>query len=514
MRFILALLTLLATPLWADEVTDRLTAEARAMIYAHDIDGFRSAITAAHADDLAAKGDQNLQRALFGPFGVTDPRVAAFTADWLAAEPDSPYALTARVWHLRAMGWAMRGNDLPRYIWPAAMEEMGALHGEAMGMAFRARDLAPDMVAASDAVIRLGQSFGMAEMAEEELARIMAIAPNHGSLIRASNTLDPRWGGSVDAIARACEDYALLIPDVPDYTVDICLVEMFDENRLTGAPQTWSWNKLLELPDHPNLIFARKSMVMGGWIPDPERSVAILDAYLAHGGDPLDIAPIYDHLRQKVSWSAVETQPDVYAAALATATADLAHDPGNTQLVEHYLEMAGRVSPDLQPDTATRVAILEKMLQFAPYDVDGWVSLYFFTAGPSLDEMDAASPAMANAVAYSNHKYHLISTMVAIFGNKYNTEVNRAIRDAGGDPNAAPSPEFDSVVTCPYVRLIQLLENQCTAEGVSPASDECADYPSMADMKADIDHIAARGVCEAERTADIADLFYTPAAAP
>jgi hypothetical protein len=514
MRFILALLMLLATPLRADEATDALKAEARAMIYAGDIDGFRTAIIAAHAADLTAKGDQNRQRALFGPFGVTDPRVAAFTADWLAAEPDSPYALTARAWYLRAMGWAVRGNDLPRYIWPAAMDEMAALHGEAMGMAFRARDLAPDMVAASDAVIRMGQSFGMAELAEEELARIMAIAPNHGSLIRASNSLDPRWGGSVDAIARACENYATLLPDVADYTVDICLVELFDENGLRGAPQTWSWNKLLELPDHPNLIFARKSMVLGGRIPDPERSVAILDAYLARGGSATEIAPIYDSLRAKLDWAAVETQPEVMAAALAAATEDLIHDPGNPQLVEHYQEMAYRVPQDLQPDDAMQIAVLERMLQIAPYNVDGWTALFYFTAGPSLEQMDAATPAMANAIAYSNHKSAVIRAMISGRASRYGSETRQAIRDADGDPNVALPPEFDTVVTCPYVRLVRLLEHSCMAEGIAPASDDCADYPSFAEMQADLDQIAARGICQAERTADIADLLYTPAPAP
>ncbi len=512
MRFILVILLLIAAPVWADDATDKLSADARAMIYAGDIDGFRAAIIAAHAADLAAKGDQNTQRALYRAFTVTDPRVAAFTADWLAAEPDSPYALIARVWHLRAMGIAMRGSDLPRFTWYQAMDEMRTLHGEAMGMALRARDLAPDLVAASDAVIRLSQGFGMVDVAEEELARIMAIAPNHGSLIRATNTLSPNWGGSVDAIARACEDYALLLPDVADYTVDICLVEMFDENDLEGAPQFWSWNRLLELPAHPHLINARKSSVLGAFGGTTESNIADLEAYIANGGTETVVASRLDHLRAKQSWAAAATYPDAVERALATARADLAHDAGNPTLVEHFFEMADRSTVTPQPDEAEQAAIVQRMLAIAPYNVDGWVRLAYMLPGTSAEQVRARGNAATNAVVYSNYKARTIAEVLPIFAHRYYNAVEKAVADANGDPNAALSAETDANVTCPYVRLVRLLEHSCAAQDV--AADQCARYPKMEEMQADIDQIAARGICEWERTANIEDIAFTPAAVP
>jgi hypothetical protein len=512
MRFILVFLILLATPLWADEATDRLSAEARAMIYAHDIDGFRTAITAAHAADLAAKGDQNMQRALYRPFTVTDPRVTAFTADWLAAEPDSPYALIARVWHLRALGIAIRGSDLPRFTWHQAMEQMGELHGEALTMALRARDLAPDLVAASDAVIRLSQGFGIAGVAEEELARIMAIAPNHGSILRAANSLAPKWGGSVDAIARVCEKYAPQVPDVPGYTVDICLVEMFDDIGLQGAPQTWSWNRLLELPDHPHLINARKSSVLGGFGGTPETNIAALEAYIANGGTEVVVANQLDYLRAKQSWSTVATYPDAVEQARETARAELAHDAGNPQLVEHYFEMVSQstLSPPLAD--SEQAAILEKLLTIAPYNVDAWTSLAYTLPGESAEQFRARANAATNAVVYSNHKAQIIAVTLPIFAQRYHDAVQQAVTDANGDPNTGPSAETDTDVTCPYVRLVRLLEYSCAAQDIS--ADECARYPKMEEMQADLSQIAARGICEWERTADIDSIMFTPATGP
>lgn len=512
MRFILAFLIMLATPLWADDVTDKLSVDARAMIYAGDIDGFRAAITAAHAADLAAKGDQNMQRALFGPFGVTDPRVAAFTADWLAAEPDSPYAMVGRAWHLRAMGWAMRGNDLPRFTWYQAMEQMGEMHGRAMELAMRASEIAPDMVAASDAVIRMGQTFGMAELAEEELARIMAIAPNFGSLLRATNSMAPKWGGSVDAIARACEDYALLIPDVPGYTVDICLVEMFNENDLRDAPRTWAWDMLTRLPDHPHLINARTAKALDSWGLNPDDTIPILEAFLERGGSEMTVVRLLDEMRAKQSWSAVTTYPDAVERALAIAQTDLEHDAGNPALVEHFFEMRYQSTLTPQPENAEEVAIVQRMLAIAPYNVDGWLRLAYTLPGPSAEDFRARANAATNAVIYSNHKARIISGILPIFAHRYHDAVEKAVAGANGDPNPALSAETDADVTCPYVRLIRLLKYSCAAEDV--AADDCAGYPKMDEMQADIDQIAARGICEWERTANIEDIAFTPAAGP
>ena len=113
---------------------------------------------------------------------------------------------------------------------------MTELHGEAMSMALRARDLDPDMVAASDAVIRASQTFGMADVAEEELARIMAIAPNHGSLLRASNSLCLHWGGSVDAIAQACRG-GDVVDDAPVVAQDESQTRLVSDSRMRqGEP--------------------------------------------------------------------------------------------------------------------------------------------------------------------------------------------------------------------------------------------------------------------------------------
>jgi hypothetical protein len=513
MRFILALLTMLATPLWADEVTDQLNAEARAMIDAHDIDGFRSAITAAHADDLAARGDQNRQRALFGPFGVTDPRVAAFTADWLAAEPDSPYALTARVWYLRAMGWAVRGDDLPRFTWHQAMDEMGKLHGDAMQMALRARDLATDLVAASDAVIRMGQSFGMADLAEAELARIMAIAPNHGSLQRAANSLSPKWGGSVDAIARTCEDYALLIPDVPGYTVDICLVELFNTAGVRGPAQAWGWQMLSELPDHPQLIYARMTKAVNNRGDTPER-VAAFKAYLAAGGRDFRAAWHLDIDQAGIDPGAESVVPDFVAREVARLAEDLTHDAGNPSLVRDYLDMVDRLDDADQSLAVPREQILRDLLAIAPHNVPAWAYLASMQArGGGVEGLRRYAPFAANAIAYANHKPAVLSQMIKVYGWNY-PGVTDADRPGFLQGLAAgQSPEFLEAVACPYLRMTRVLLEVCEAEGLGP--DNCRDSASTYQMMLDdIAEITSHGLCQTESNARIEDLLYTPVAIP
>jgi hypothetical protein len=517
MRFFSVVLMLLMAPAWADTASERIHdkafEDARAMIYAHDIDGFRAAVIAAHAADLAARGAQDLQRAWFGPFGVTDPRVAAFTADWLAAEPDSPYALTARVWYLRAMGWAMRGNDLPRFTWYQAMDEMAEMHGEAMEMALRASTLAPDMVAASDAVIRMGQTFGMADMAKAELARIMAIAPNHGSLLRAANSLSPKWGGSVAAVAQACEDYATLLPDVEGYTGDICLVEMFVAAPVDGPPRTWAWDMLTRLPDHPNLIEARMQKAVANEGSHPER-LAALEGYFASGGMWTTAAWHLDIERSASGRPFDEAYPAAAARALADTTDKLLHDAGDPDLVKRYFELIEQSVPNDLPDVAAQMAVLRNLLAIAPYNAKGWAKLADLQSrGWSSEQVRAATPAVANAVVYSNHKTDIIREVMEIYVSGYLTGTASARSAAISNESYVYPAEFDVVVACPYTRLLRVLAYRCEAEGVDwrECGTSLATFP---EMKADVDEIAARGACEAERTADIESLTFEPAGGP
>ncbi len=513
MRFLLVVLMLVASPLWADEVTEKSSADARAMIYAHDIDGFSRAIIAAHAADLAAKGDQNLQRTLFTPFGVTDPRVAAFTADWLAREPDSPYALTARVWYLRAMGWAMRGTALPRFTWPAAMDQMAEMHGAGMEMALRARELAPDLVAASDAVIRMGQTFGMADLAAEELARIMDIAPNYGSLLRAANSLSPKWGGSVDAVARACEDYATLLPDVEGYTVDICLVEMFIAAPVDGAARDWAWDMLTRLPDHPNLIAARTEKAVENRGSPPER-LAALEAFFANGGTWTTAAMHLDIERSASGEPFEKAFPAAVERAFAQATEDLLYDPGDPELVRTYFDLIDSLPIGKRPDQAMQLSVLRNLLAVAPYNPTAWMQMATLqSAGLPVAETSVLAPAVANAVSYSNHQTTVLAEMTGLYAMAYaNGTADARLAAIRSETYTFPAA-FDTDVSCPYTRLVRLLEEACRIQDI-PAG-ECrnagAALPEMLDS---VNEIAARGACVAERTAPIEALVFEPMDAP
>jgi hypothetical protein len=411
------------------------------------------------------------------------------------------------------MGVAMRGSDLPRFTWPDAMDEMANLHGAAMEMALRARDAAPDLVAASDAVIRVAQAFGAADLAEEELARIMAIAPNHGSLTRASNSMAPKWGGSVDAIVRSCEGYAALLPDVQDYTVDICLVEMLTEAPVRGAPRDWAWDMLTQLPDHPNLLAARMERAVGGHGSAQEK-IAALEAYLDSGGTNFIAAWHLDVERTTLDPNADGGLQTFVIREFAKTTEALTHNGGNPTLVDHYLDLLGRLEGANLPADIPTEAILRNLLAIAPYNADAWADLARLQArGGQAEDFRDAAPFIANAIAYSNHKPDVISGMINLYDWSFPGVTDAARSGFLDDLGAGKSPDIVTDVACPYVRMTRVLLEVCAAEGLAPAGCRDTKY-GFQSMNDEMEEITSHGLCQTERTADIADLFYTPAAAP
>ena len=65
-------------------------------ITAKDIAAVQVALEQSVTADMDPSTEPDRQRALFKVFKNTHPAVDALTADWLAAEPQNPYALTAR----------------------------------------------------------------------------------------------------------------------------------------------------------------------------------------------------------------------------------------------------------------------------------------------------------------------------------------------------------------------------------------------------------------------------------
>jgi hypothetical protein len=98
MRLILKLILAIALcgPAFAGTTPDAL----RELAMADDVAAVDAALDDALAQDARSGKEPDLQLGLFAVFEVTHPGIGAFTASWLARNPTSPNAMTARGWYL------------------------------------------------------------------------------------------------------------------------------------------------------------------------------------------------------------------------------------------------------------------------------------------------------------------------------------------------------------------------------------------------------------------------------
>ena len=207
MQFIRLILTLFALTL-ASPAFAATPYEFRQLVYAGDIAGVTAALTEAEARDKASPDEPYLQRNLFTIFTESHDKVNDFTVKWLASEPDSPYAQTARGWQLYAEGWNMRGHAFARDVFPDAMRALMRDHRQAFDLAQQALAQDGDLISASDLELVLTSTLGKRNLIPIELERVMTLRPNRGSLMRAMDALAPQWGGRTEQVKLLCDRYA------------------------------------------------------------------------------------------------------------------------------------------------------------------------------------------------------------------------------------------------------------------------------------------------------------------
>ena len=102
MRSLLISLALCASPVQAAISFEDL----RVLVLTQDFAATDAALIAAHSEYLAAH-TPDAERDLYVVFGLTDPAVGQFVANWLQNDPDNPRALTAKGWNLYDWGWML-----------------------------------------------------------------------------------------------------------------------------------------------------------------------------------------------------------------------------------------------------------------------------------------------------------------------------------------------------------------------------------------------------------------------
>ncbi len=481
--------------------------DLRRFVLAGDYEQVEAAFLGAHHSAETVQGDYTEQRLLFAGLAVSDPCILAFTDERLTRYPNSPYAHATRAWQLYIAGWWARGHESAGRTYPAAMDMMRHLHRRGRDEAWVAYEMAPDLVGASDAVIRLGTTVRGKRSVNDILAEVMAITPNSGTILRAQMAFSPQWGGSVAKMRKACATYAWLVRDIPDYDANYCLLEAVYRVGLP-AQLMGEFDDMLDADDRPGLDFARrlKAMRTNDFSPDAR---ALFAAYLA---DPdvtnLEAARFHDSRSRVIGQPLVE--PEVFARRLREVQAEIAFDPNNPDLLEVLkTSWVGETCVPDPPAFPDMIAYTRRALTVAPYDADLWLDYaQNVSMAARSGKFSAGDVLFGNAIAYSNYRPDIIARAARA---KYDflAELDRQAK--GGFVSrkiATDTPDADAELACPLTRMLRLYLAQCDvqdwSQGCILSEDDVQDYVDLVDA----------GVrpqsCAIERNARLEELLYIP----
>lgn len=503
MRILLFLLIFLAAPVLADPTK----ADLRALVTARDIDGVEAMMEAAYRESLVSH-NYDVLRYLNEAFPVTDPKMRDFIAAWRLAKPESPHAMAAQAELLWHAGVLARGGEIARWTYPDAFALQQELNRQARELAWQAYDLAPDMVLASDAVVRIAKVSGGQYYVPDVLAEVMAVTPNHSSLIRGTNALAPNWGGSLETMAEQCALYAGKIPDVSDYTANTCLIDVIFSADIRGWARTWAQNAL-DNNDNPILEQARITDAMH-WRQGSEAANKVLARYLANP-DNVDwnAAGIHDQY-YRVPHNLPPLAPEFFQRRYDHAIAEIAFDPYNQELLQIVFENVWyEGQPPRRIDESLELEAKRRTLMVAPYNAEAWSrygSMVKFAFKYKENEYDRY---FINAIVYSNHRpyylssfgtYKLIDLLQLLYGNQ-SSEIE--IRDL------PESVELVDALVCPLVRVSRVMDEVCASSG--QGENQCMAHSWPVKHWQQVVALAeAENVCTDERTAPIDDLWYQP----
>ena len=505
MRALLFLLLLMASSALADPLGDA-KADLRALVSAGDIDAVDAMMDSAYRASLASH-IYDLPRVPNTAFSVTDPKTKDFIAAWRTAKPDSPHALTAQAWMLWRAGWLVRGGESAHWTYPAAFAMQADLHRQARDLAWQAFDLAPDLVPASDAVLRMAQVTHGQDYVSTIIADIMALTPNRGTLLRGFDALDPKWGGSLTEVAALCGLYAAKVVEVADYTDETCLIEAFLAVG-DGMAETWALSAL-DRNSNPILEYARVRDAIY-WRRGTDAANKVLARYLAKPGNyDWNAAGIHD-LDYRVPHGLPPLAPEFFQRRLDHAVAEVVFDPYDAELLQIVFEASSyesyplkHVDPQLQLETSRRVLTVE------PFSAKAWVSYASNATFVFHYKEDQADPFWINAMVYSNHNPFYI---VNFAKSKLTNLLLLLYDDMSNDVQVRDLPESTEQVTsmvCPLIRVTRVLDQVCTTSAKGHPSCSLAD--STLRKFSQIKALAkAEHVCTAELTTPIDDLIYQP----
>ncbi len=485
--------------------------DLRDMAYAGDVHGAETALAEAHAQSLSGEISYDALRDIVTALLTSHPDVNAFSADWIAAYPASPYAKSVRAFQMNNAAWDMRGDKFVHQTHPDALYAFGHIRAQAQDLAKEAYEAAPDFVPASDAVLmlELGQR-SLSDDRHRKLTRdILALTPNSGTLGRALYISRRNWGGrGFGLVSQYCYLFAGQIVEFDDFTPEVCTaymvgwLNMYDDNARAHAID------VLENTDHPALGRIRL------WRAFERRSDADRRELLDWFQEPDNHDYYYAHLFQRSFRNDSESAAifkDMDARIQAYAQAALPDNPFSPSLI-HILARdydpirgSGTFAYDgkLQANLAQRLSVSK------PYDSAVWLDVALFVGRPFyLGEGAAHAQAAHNAIYYDPHNhlpYDRYLTDLSLTYRDY-----REAQDMGWElsaPMMTPH-QIDRVVLCEAMRVLRFI---AVLDENLPASHDPAERPAnnpeVHDMIAEVER---RDICHKQRFDALETLWYTP----
>lgn len=485
------LAVLLASPAMAQVTPDEL----RDLACAGDVEAIAAALAESHlryqAGEITGEDLRDLSRPLQLGGGIAWDVVDA----WLAAEPDSPYALTLRAQQLDARAWDLRGTGSGRETAPEALQGFATMKQEAQDLARRAFRAAPDYLPASDILL----AAGAVDLGPEALDATR----DRGTLIRWLAWSPPWWGGGgIPEMEAICSMFAQYVETPGPYVERVCLADAIAQYQMMeGFDFAVS---VLSANDDPWLATARLDAATIQPVEDGDR-------WIRDGLGTPGIRPeqrLRAAIAHDVMYYGEPPQFDrVWAEVSAEAEANLSLYPSDVTSLRVLLWTEGVAGAAWSgPDPTRREELLRAWVVAAPYDGHRWLDLAYEHLR-RMTPFEAPDPELwTQAALWSADRRSVLDQLLDDYALR--------IQLIGWPPEMVP-PElshgtqaerdaFVDAMACRMVRVERLAADQpCLSPGQCPAQSR---HPMVRRV---IDGATERGLCDYERSAPVGDLVPT-----
>ncbi len=507
---------------------DAMTLEMRDAIYANDIHRVEATFVAQQAAFEAGEVTADEMRCLLHHFSKSRPETGGFVEAWRDAYPASPYAMTARAWHVLRASTDMRGEDIVARTYPEALRLFNEWQREGWGLAALAYDANPRFIPASDYIIGSANPMNAKRRSDEVFRAVMESDPNYGTYRHARNRIIRGWGWSWREAERFCDTYGPLYEknvgdDDPSLICQLRIAPHFGSQKhdwkiatlktldRTDLDYLWMWY-LTRMDATPEQV-ARAHAV----IADPEylnyADALRFDENVAasHGYDFVS----YDVRLRQVERATAELDHDPYNPTLIGWLTDPVMKPGWTEDGLQKWDLVNQIEPREETELTSRLLVRK------PYHADTWSRL----KGALLRERQVVphGPMMAlttNEVVYSNHRIDVVNgyigQLIRAYGDWKRFEPEGAMASLPEEAQRNLSIYYNGVdidrdFLCPLTRALRLHDVLCEGN----AEPACFLPPMITSSFAVVEEqVQSRGVCTTERLMPREALFFTPVPLP